>query len=119
MWLTRALRGCEETGLERVMEEGVTQTSLIDHEESVCEADPAEIVGIRVDPVRFVKEREEVPVPLCRERRKFSDGGVWCVEVPNAGEKVVEDGDEGSTSVLEKTGSETGLAGGFIFVGVV
>jgi hypothetical protein len=41
------------------------------------------------------------------------------VEVPNAGEKVVEDGDEGSTTVLEEAGSETGLAGGFIFVGVV
>ncbi len=77
MWLTRALRGCEETGLKGMMEEGVTQASLVDHEEGVCEADPAEIVGIRVDPVWFVKEREEVPVPLCGERRKFSDGGVW------------------------------------------
>jgi hypothetical protein len=77
VWLTRALRGCEETGLKGMMEEGVTQASLVDHEESVCEADPAEIVGIRVDSVWFVKEREEVPVPLCRERRKFSDGGVW------------------------------------------
>jgi hypothetical protein len=28
-----------------------------------------EIVGIRVDPVRYVKERGEVAVPLCRERR--------------------------------------------------
>jgi hypothetical protein len=101
------------------MEEGVAQTSLIDHEEGVCEADSAEIVGIRVDPVRFVKEREEVAVPLCRERRKFPDGGVWRVEVPNAGEKVVEDGDEWSTAVLEKARSDTGLTGGFIFVGVV
>ena len=41
------------------------------------------------------------------------------MEVPNTGEKVVEDGEEGSTSVLEKTGSETGLTGRFIFVGVV
>ena len=41
-----------------------------------------------MDPVWFVKEREEVPVPLCRERHKFPDGGVWRVEVPNAGEKV-------------------------------
>ncbi len=77
MWLARTLRGCEETGLERVMEEGVAQTSLIDHEEGVYEADSAEIVGIRVDPVRFVKEREEVAVPLCRERREFPDGCVW------------------------------------------
>ncbi len=46
MWLTRALRGCEETGVEGVMEEGVTEASLIDHEEGVCEADPPEIVGI-------------------------------------------------------------------------
>ena len=46
MWLARALRGCEETGLEGVMEEGVTEASLIDHEEGVCEADPPEIVGI-------------------------------------------------------------------------
>jgi hypothetical protein len=66
--LTRSLRGCEETGLEGVMEEGVTETSLICHEEGVSETDPVEIVGIRVDPVRFVKEREEVPVPSCRER---------------------------------------------------
>ena len=50
---------------------------MIDHEEGVCETDPAEIVGIRVDPVCFVKEREEVPVPLCRERLEFPDGGVW------------------------------------------
>jgi hypothetical protein len=35
------------------MEEGVTQVSLIYHEEGVSEADPEEIVGIRVDPVRF------------------------------------------------------------------
>ena len=92
---------------------------MIDHEEGVCETDPAEIMGIRVDPVWFVKEREEVPVPLCRERLEFPDGGVWCVEVPNAGEEVVEDGDKGSATVLEKVGSETGLTGGFIFVGVV
>jgi hypothetical protein len=46
---------------------------LIYHEECVCEADPAEIVGVRVDPVRFVKEREKVAVPLGRERHKFSD----------------------------------------------
>ena len=46
MWLARALRGCEETGLEGVMEEGVTEASLIDHEEGVCEADPAEIMRI-------------------------------------------------------------------------
>jgi hypothetical protein len=41
------------------------------------------------------------------------------MEVPNTGEKVVEDCDEGSAAVLEEAGSETGLAGGFIFVGVV
>ena len=46
MWLARTLRGCEETGLERVMEEGVTEASLIDHGEGVCEADPAEIMRI-------------------------------------------------------------------------
>jgi hypothetical protein len=46
VWLTRSLRGCEETGLEGVMEEGVTEASLIDHEEGVCEADPAEIMRI-------------------------------------------------------------------------
>ena len=45
-WLTRSLRGCEETVLEGVMEEGVTQTSLIYHEEGVSKADPEEIVGI-------------------------------------------------------------------------
>ncbi len=72
-----------------------------------------------MDPVRFVKEREEVAVPLCRERREFPDGVVWCVEVPNTGEKVVEDGDKGSATVLEKEGGETGLAGGFIFGGGV
>ena len=83
VWMTHTLRGCKEAGLEGVMEEGVTEASLIDHEEGVCETDPAEIVGIRVDPVWFVKEREEVAVPLCRERREFPDGGVWCVEVPN------------------------------------
>ncbi len=101
------------------MEEGVTQVSLIYHEEGVYESDPAEIVGIRVDPVRFVKEREEVPVPLCRERHEFPDRGVWYVEVPTTGEKVVEDGDKGMTTVLEKTDSETGLTGEFIFVGGV
>ncbi len=74
MWLARTLRGCEETGLEGVMEEGVTQASLIYHEEGDCEADSAEIVGIRVDPVWFVKEREEVAVPLCRERCEFPGG---------------------------------------------
>ena len=67
-----------------------------------------------MDPSRFVKEGEEVPVPLGRERHEFPDG-VWCVEVPNTGEEVVKDGDKGSTTVLEKAGSETGLAGGFIF----
>ena len=41
------------------------------------------------------------------------------MEVPNAGEEVVEDGDKGTAAVLEKAGSETGLTGGFIFVGVV
>jgi hypothetical protein len=56
---------------------------------------------------------------LCRERREFPDGVVWCVEVPNTGEKVVEDGDKGSATVLEKEGGETGLAGGFIFGGGV
>jgi hypothetical protein len=30
VWLARALRGCEETGLEGVMKEGVTEASLID-----------------------------------------------------------------------------------------
>jgi hypothetical protein len=29
-----------------------------------------------------------------------SEGCVWCVEVPDTGEKVVEDGDKGSTTVL-------------------
>jgi hypothetical protein len=66
---------------------------------------------------RFVKEGEEVSMSLGREELEFSDGGVWCVEVPNTGEKVVEDGDEGSTTVSEKTGSETGLPGEFIFEG--
>ena len=79
VWLTRSLRGCEETGLEGVMEEGVTEATLIYHEECVSETDPSEIVGIRVDPVWFIKEREEVPVPLGRERREFPDRGVWCV----------------------------------------
>jgi hypothetical protein len=101
------------------MEQGVTQASLIYHEEGVCEADSAEIVGIRVDPVWFVKEREEVEVPLCRERCEFPDGGVWCVEVPDTGEKVVEDGDQGSTTVLEESADETGLDRGFIFGGGV
>ena len=101
------------------MEEGVAQASLIDHEEGVCEADSAEIVGIRVDPVRFVNEREEVEVPLCRERHEFSEGCVWCVEVPDTGEKVVEDGDKGSTTVLQESAVETGLARGFIFGGGV
>ena len=32
--------------MEGVMEEGVTESSLIDHEEGVCEADPAEIMRI-------------------------------------------------------------------------
>jgi hypothetical protein len=32
---------------------------------------------------------------------------------------VVEEDDERNTTVLEKAGSETGLTGGFIFVGVV
>ena len=45
--------------------------------EGVFEADPEEIVWIQVDPVRFVKEREEVVVPLCRKRQEFPDGGVW------------------------------------------
>ena len=35
MWMTRSLRGCEETGLEGVMEEGVTEATLIYHEECV------------------------------------------------------------------------------------
>ncbi len=39
------------------------------------------------------------------------------MEVPDTGEEVVQDGDEGGTTVLEKTGSETGLAGGFILEG--
>jgi hypothetical protein len=53
--------------------EGVTQVSLIYHEET----DPEEIVRIQVDPVRYVKEREEVVIPLCRKRLEFPDGGVW------------------------------------------
>jgi hypothetical protein len=73
------------------------------HEEGVSEVDSVEIEGIRVDPVRFVNEREEVEVPLCRERHEFSEGCVWCVEVPDTGEKVVEDGDKGSTTVLEES----------------
>jgi len=77
------------------------------------------IEGIRVDPVWFVKEREEVAVPLCRERCEFPDGGVWCVEVPDTCEKVVEDGDKGSTTVLEESAGETGLDRGFIFGGWV
>ncbi len=36
-------------------------------------------------------------------------------KVPNTGEKVVEDGDKGSTTSLEKAGGETGLVRGFIF----
>ena len=36
VWLARTLRGCEETGLEGVMEEGVTQASLIYHEEGAA-----------------------------------------------------------------------------------
>ncbi len=72
VWLTHTLRGCKETGLEGVME-GVTQVSLIYHEET----DPEEIVRIQVDPVRYVKEREEVVIPLCRKRLEFPDGGVW------------------------------------------
>ena len=37
------------------------------------------------------------------------------MEVPNTGEEVVKDGDKGGAAVLEKAGSEAGLAGGFIF----
>jgi hypothetical protein len=41
------------------------------------------------------------------------------VEVPDTGEKVVENGDKGSATVFEKAGGETGLARGFIFGGGV
>jgi hypothetical protein len=41
------------------------------------------------------------------------------VEVPDTGEKVVEDGDKGSTTVLQESAVETGLARGFIFGGGV
>jgi hypothetical protein len=41
------------------------------------------------------------------------------VEVPNTGDQVVEDGDKGITTVLEKAGSETRLTRGFIFRGGV
>jgi hypothetical protein len=34
---------------------------------------------------------------------------VWCEEVPDTGEKVVEDGDKGSTTVLEESEDKTGL----------
>jgi hypothetical protein len=63
----------------RPPEEGVTQVSLINHEEGVCEADPVEIVGIQVDPVRYVKERGEIVVPLCRQRHGTPTGvyGAW------------------------------------------
>jgi hypothetical protein len=115
VWLTGALRGCEEAGVKGVLKEGVAQAALIHHKESVGEADASEVVGICVDPAWFVKEGEEVTVPLRRERSEFPHGCVWCVQVPNTGEEVVEDGDEGGTAVLEKAGSEAGLAGGFIF----
>ena len=54
MWLTRSLGGCEEAGVEGVLKEGVAQAALIHHKESVGEADASEVVGICVDPVRFV-----------------------------------------------------------------
>ena len=115
MWLPRALGGCEESGVKGVLKEGVAQAALIHHKESVGEADPSEVVGVCVDPAWFVKEGEEVTVPLRRQRSEFPHGGVWCVEVPNTGEEVVKDGDKGSAAVLEKAWSETGLTGGFIF----
>ncbi len=42
---------------------------------------------------------------------------MWCVEVPDPGEEVVENGDEGSVTVLKETEGDTGRIGGFMFEG--
>jgi len=48
---------------------------------------------------------------------ELATGCVWCVEVPDPGEEVVENGDEGSTTVLKEVERDTGRSGGFVFEG--
>ncbi len=99
------------------MEEGVTESALVDHEDGVGETDDPEVVGVGVDPAGFVKEGEEVSIPLRREGGEFSNRCVGRVEVPDAGEEVVENDDEGGATVLKEAGGETGRTGGYVFKG--
>ena len=44
--LAGALRRCKKAGQKGVMEEGVSEDTLLDHEKGVGESDSSEIVGI-------------------------------------------------------------------------
>ncbi len=62
--LTDPLRGSEESFLEGVMEEGGTETTLVNHENCVIETDTSVVVWVRGDPTGFVDEGQEIVVPL-------------------------------------------------------